>query len=785
MLGLTADLSPRARLGVRLAVAVVVGLYVGQAGQVLTGWGGSGATHVILARVQPVGLVVSAFVVLARAVLVRAERTAWALLGGGIVAWILGSATALLRASSTAAASSPSISDALWLAIYPLAYAALVLLARARTPRFPPSVWLDGVLGASAVAAFGGGLVLPRIVAAASGSPAAMATNLAYPLADLVLVGLVIGVFALSGWRAGPSWGLIGLGLVVLAAADTTYVASVATGTYDEGSLQHSTYSLAFGLLALAAWQPQRRATVRLEGWVVLLVPALFTLAALGLLVYDHAGDVDGAGILLAAATILLALARTALTFREVRALADSRRQALTDELTGLGNRRLLRRELQAAIAAARTEGGRLAVLLLDLDAFKELNDTLGHRAGDLLLAQVGPRLAAGVPPGALLTRLGGDEFALVLPGVDGAEAALAVARAVRAALEAPYELEGVSARIDGSVGVALFPDHGDDMDTLLQRADAAMYQAKQRRTGCALYAPERDAHGHEHLALVHELRTALERDELVLHFQPKAHARTGEVVGVEALVRWQHPTRGLLGPHHFLGLAEQAGLMPRMTVRILHAALEQAAAWRRAGHDLAVAVNVSTVNLLDAALPDVVATALAAAGVPASRLTLEITEDTLMADPERAAAVLAELRALGVHVSLDDYGTGYSSLAYLRDLAADELKIDRSFVSGIAQDEALALIVRSTIDLAHGLGLRVVAEGIEDAGTWDALAALGCDIVQGYHLARPAPAAEIGAWLAARPRGVRRDAIGEATLGAPARPAAPPAAARVTGVAR
>ena len=334
------------------------------------------------------------------------------------------------------------------------------------------------------------------------------------------------------------------------------------------------------------------------------------------------------------------------------------------------------------------------------------------------------------------------------LPRVNDAGAALAVAEKVRRTLRDPFVLEGIALDVDASVGVALYPDHGYDVETLLQRADVAMYLAKQDHSGCELYSAERDEYSPARLALVGELRRAIDCDELVLHYQPKADLRSGQVSGVEALVRWQHPERGLIGPDEFIPLAERTGLIRDLTHVVLDAALGQVRTWRAQGIDLSVSVNLSARDLLDLELPETVRSLLAQHEIAADRLELEITESVILADPMRARAVLSRLDAMGVQLAIDDFGIGYSSLAYLKRLPVSEIKIDRSFVLNMESDDNDGVIVRSTIDLGRNLGLRVVAEGVENEATWHKLGALNCDQAQGYFLSRPVPGDQIAAWL-------------------------------------
>jgi diguanylate cyclase (GGDEF)-like protein len=424
--------------------------------------------------------------------------------------------------------------------------------------------------------------------------------------------------------------------------------------------------------------------------------------------------------------------------------------QALHDALTNLPNRTLFHDRVGQALAIARREHIPVAVMIMDLDRFKEVNDTLGHASGDDLLMQAGLRLRAALRESDTVARLGGDEFGVLLPRVVDSAAATSVARKLRKALEEPFTIHGLALQIEASVGIALYPDHGDDVHSLLQRADVAMYVAKEQPGGCEIYAKDRDDYSPDRLTMLTELRRAIDQGELVLHYQPKAELRSGEVKGVEALVRWSHPVRGLIPPDDFIPLAQKTGVIVPLTFFVLNEAIRQCRTWQLEGVDLSVGVNLSARNLLDVHLPDTVGELLGRWEVPPSLLELEITESTILADPIRAMHVLSRLSGMGVRLAIDDFGTGYSSLAYLKRLPVDELKIDKSFVQGMEENENDAVIVRSTIDLGRNLGLRVVAEGVETAEAWSRLVALGCDVAQGYYLSRPVPAAELAAWLRA-----------------------------------
>jgi diguanylate cyclase (GGDEF)-like protein len=441
--------------------------------------------------------------------------------------------------------------------------------------------------------------------------------------------------------------------------------------------------------------------------------------------------------------------------------IGQLRHEALHDALTGLPNRTHLQRALGAAldaVAAGRAPGA--AVMILDIDEFKAVNDTLGHQYGDQLLVEVGARLTATVGDAGTVARLGGDEFAVLLAGTAREDDVLHVGRRILRALEQPVALDTLEVEVGASLGIALAPAHATDTAELLKRADLAMYDAKSATRSLRLYEPELDTNDPRRLTLVSELRAALHTGAIEVHVQPQARLADDAVVAVEALVRWQHPEFGWVPPDEFIPIAERSGLIGPLTTRVLDAALGAAARWRAAGHDLGVAVNLSARSLHDADLVEEVARLLRRHGVPAARLTLEVTEGSVMADPTRAIAVLHQLRDLGVRLSVDDFGTGYSSLSYLKRLPVHEVKVDRSFVATLAEGGEDVAIVRAIIDLGRHLGLDVVAEGVEDAASWELLSSMRCDLVQGWHLARPMPTAELLAWVSAREAGPARGGL-------------------------
>ncbi|MDO0925603.1 bifunctional diguanylate cyclase/phosphodiesterase [Streptomyces sp. TG1A-8] len=588
---------------------------------------------------------------------------------------------------------------------------------------------------------------------------------------------LTLAVLLLYGWMPA---GMVSLTVVVL-------VGTARRHRRRQGVLHGAVEILGIGAgaLVLGAFGrvPSVEAPWRPAGWSpatvpeVVLAAAVYLTVARGLLWYLHAprgealAAVARAALvrqgLVAVATLgiaplvcvvadaeplllpLFAIPLIALdsTLWMARARAE---EQLRDPLTGLPNRQWLLERIWTALDDADRIDARTALVLIDLDRFRSVNDTLGHLAGDRLLLQIADRLRLALPPAAEAARLGGDEFAVLLPVADSTTSATRIARGLVAALGPPLDLDGLTLVLEASAGVAVFPDHALDAEGLLRRADVAMYQAKRDRTGVEVYESKRDSNTPDRLGLLGDLRRALDAHEVQLHYQPKVRF-DGQVAGLEALVRWVHPERGKVPPDEFIAIAESSGLMPHLTEYVLETALGQVARWRAQGLRVPVAVNVSPRDVHTPGFAGSVAARLARHGVPAGALQLEITEHVLLEDPQRAADALAALTGHGVKMSLDDFGTGYSSLVHLRRLPVSELKIDRSFVARLAVDHEDAEIVRCTIDLAHSLGLLVVAEGVEDDETWERLRDLGCDAVQGWLVAAAMPPQEMTAWLRAR----------------------------------
>lgn len=696
----------------------------------------------------------AAALVAARALTLRQDRGAWLLMAGGLGCYAAGTVYWVAVLVELDPPPYPSISDLMWLAYYPFAYAAVLRLLRARRSSFNAPTWLDGLIASACAAAFASVVFLTGFSGASGGPVTSVVVSLAYPVADIVLAGLLLGAWALSGWRTEAVWLLLLAGMGINTVANGIHTFETTRGIYIPGGWTDALWTVALAVIVAAAWQSPERLSVRppARALVGVALPAGLACASMGLLLYGSWGDpvVPRTSTLLAAAAITAAIVRMLLTLRTVEALADARKQARTDELTELPNRRLFQETLDDELRR-RGPDEPMAIAIVDLDRFKEINDSFGHHLGDQLIQMVATRLGEAFGDSGLLARLGGDEFGLILPGA-GVDDARTTASMLLTALRHPFDLEQVSLHIDASIGLSVYPEHGTDRSTLMRHADNAMYTAKSEHSGLSVACQGADDDsGRRRLTTLEEFRAGLDNDELALHYQPQIDLATGAVCGVEALVRWNHPTRGLLYPDGFLSLAEHAGLMGRLTTQVLEKALVQCREWRAAGLELTVAVNLSASNLHDPALADFVADALARHDVPSQALHLEVTEEVLMRDAARATQTLAELRAMGIRLAVDDYGTGYSSLAYLHALPVDDLKLDRAFVAHCDTDPRSAAIVKSTVELAHNLDMRLIAEGVENEAVLDRLREWDCDLVQGYHLSRPQPPDRLTPWIRER----------------------------------
>lgn len=688
----------------------------------------------------------------ARLAMHRQDRLAWLLLAVATACWTAGDILYDSVVANMDPLPWPSIADAFYLVLYPCIFVALILLLWRRIGRAPPSVWIDALLVVLGVAAFAWIAVADLLSGDAAGSPAAILTNAAYPIGDFLTLSVLVGIMAVQGWPRDRMWWLLAGGCALMAISDSSYLLRVAADDYQPGSWLDLGWPTSMGLIAFAAWADPTRSGRKPSARHAVLAPIVVMTAAFGLLLYGDRNLLPTWSIVFAAGAILVGAARALQVFRQVSKLAGVRENALTDMLTGLGNRRLLNSRLDAALEARQFDQ-RVALVLFNVDGFRDVNDSFGHAAGDALLREVAARLRGRMRPDDTLARLGGDEFAVLLGAQTEQDDVDVYLRAVEWQLAQPFFIVDLQTDVAVRAGIAVCPDHAESREDLLRCADAALARAKALHGGFVFFDPGIDGGERNQLRTTQELREALKRRELLCHFQPKLDLRDGLVHSVEALVRWEHPKLGLLYPDSFLPLAEHAGLMRPLTDAILDIGLAQAAAWRRMGLEISVAVNLSMTNLLDLGLPDTVERLLGRHALPPDALVLEVTETIVMADPERAQVVVTKLHELGIALSVDDYGTGYSSLGQLRDLAAQEIKLDRAFVTGLSDRPELHSIVRSTVALAHDLGIQMVAEGIESATDLREVRRLGCDLAQGYYIRRPANAGEITQWLLKRRR--------------------------------
>ncbi|WP_432536280.1 putative bifunctional diguanylate cyclase/phosphodiesterase [Kineococcus arenarius] len=729
----------------------------------------------LVALAQTVLAVVAVGALVLRAVRVRAERAVWVLFATGASLPAVANA-ALLWSSRGAPAVRFRAADAHpvlalgALASYLLLYAAQVRWLRERQQHPVPGAWVTALFTVLTCATISAATLAPWLGQRAGFGTAAANAVAGRPLLDLLLVVAAVVHGVQVGWRRDRR-------LAWTVAAFTSLLASdVVRVVRDGGALQAPAVQGgidAFALVSLlvsavVAWLPpvlwEEKVVTRRP---VLVSPAIALAAATGVLLWDRHLALPPVAVHLAGIVLVGVAVNLVVVARQVMDLADRHRLALTDPLTGLGTPRTLLQHLEAAGGGGQQ---RLAVLVVDLHRFQDVNEHFGHDHGNDLLRQVATRLLRHAPAGAVVVRMGGDDFCLLLPG-SGEQEAREQAEAVRAVLTAPFTLAGHPVHVGSHLGIATWPftqpvrtatDDGAagawasrEWVELMRRAGVAVHTARGREGRVAVYDCAADRADRDRLRLAQELRVGIDAGELTVHYQPQVDLRTGAVVGMEALVRWQHPHRGLLAPAAFLEVAEDHGLMEQLTTAVLHQAVREAAGWHAAGHRLRIAVNLAAGSLVGPVLRPLVDDALTGTGLDPEALVLEITETTLMLDPQRSRATIEELIGLGVAVSIDDYGTGYSSLAYLQDLPAVELKLDRSFTSRLGSDPRTAAIIASTADLAHSLGLRLLVEGVEDATTLERLKAFGVDETQGYHHARPMPAHEVIGWLERRGAGV------------------------------
>ena len=736
--GTTPRLATVQRIVAPLSWAVVV------AGLVLNGvsqLAGSSHTPTILLGTLSVFFPLLLVRLVLVAVLQPARRRAVVVLLAAIACWSLGS---LWINSSLGGTTNEFPADGEWLFMLSyLGWAGYLLLDVDRRQSKPARAWLDIVIICGGTACLASLLLVSpvRAMSHLDGIPLLLA--LIYPIADLTLALLVLGQSLLqTRMDRTKSW-MIGTAFVLLACADSGFALRGSASTYDFGNFSYALWGGAFLLIVSATCRPSQnviRAVPRSVGSPVLVGAGVLALATLAV-----RPDNTLATYMLPPAVLTLSAvaARMALALRDANRATEAFALSQTDDLTKLPNRRAVRSWLSGGLAARRP----MALMLLDLDGFKEINDSLGHRAGDTVLTMVAVRIREAVDPWVRVARLGGDEFAIIVDSTDEIEL-METARKVLAELAQPLLVEGIEISAAASIGVTVAPAGTVDGSEVLRRADVAMYQAKNSGLGAALYDAELDEFSRSRLQLAEELRKGLSDGQIEVWYQPQLDAATMQVAGLEALVRWRHPTQGVISPVSFLPAARRAGLMARLSEVVARQAVRDLMARREAGIDVRVAINCAPPELLGPTFLPMLYAMLAAEDVPVDQLVLEVTEDSFLADPQHTREVLLELRSHGVQVAIDDYGTGFSSLAYLRNLPVQELKIDRALIGNVADDARSRMIVASTIQLAHALEMRIVAEGVENAADLAELVAMGIDAVQGYHLARPMPSGELNRWV-------------------------------------
>lgn len=677
-------------------------------------------------------------------------RAAWGAMAIGIGLNTIANFVYLFHDQHLSPTSSPTSSDIAYL-LSDLAFiAGVAMMTQASFGRGLLSLRLDGVVAGLATAAAAAMLWFEPLLTV-SGHPWQVVIKLADPACDLVLLMLIVAGLAPRRYRLTWSTGLLVLGVLWFVVGDAMYLNQTASHAYVEGRPVSGTWVIALFIMGIAAWGredrrtlPRRNASMAPPGFA--LVPIVFGFVSLAVLAAALARHNASAASNLALGALGAVIIRMALTLRELRRGAENFRDARTDQLTALQNRRAFLEDAETKLQTAR-HPERVGVLLVDLDGFKEINDSLGHHCGDELLRIVARRFERKIAHRGSVARLGGDEFASTCV-VDSSQELVVVAQELAESLFDPISLDGVTVRVGASIGVAFAPDHGETHSALLRSADVAMYEAKRSRSIVCVYHADHDLNSRERLELIDDLRTAIATRSLTLHFQPTLNLHTETIVGVEALVRWHNPKHGLLQPDSFVPLAERVGLIPQLTRAVLEMAIAQAALLEEIGHPLQMSVNISRYDLVDEELPAFIDDLLERYEVPHNRLTLEVTESCIGADPDRAKRSIDELRERGIRISIDDFGVGYSSMSQLLQLPIDELKIDKSFVLALEDDDRARAIISSTVELARALKLVVVAEGAEKSSNLNALAYLGVDIAQGFFIARPLTTDELTMFL-------------------------------------
>jgi diguanylate cyclase (GGDEF)-like protein len=669
------------------------------------------------------------------------RRTALLLLLGAVATWSLGSIS-VNAARMDAQAHFPAPGEWLFLVSY-LGMAGYLLRDVDRRQPRPARGWLDIAVICGGTACLASLLLVTPIRLASGQEGISLLLALVYPLADIILAVVVLGQSLLLTRSDRRKSLMLGTAFILLACADSGFALQVSARTYDFGNLNNVLWGGAFALLVAAACRPEQsaiRAVPKVAGTTILVSAGIVALAVLTIRPDDTLAYYTLPPALL---TMGVVAARMALALRDATRANEAFALSQTDDLTKLPNRRAVRTWLAEGLADRKP----LALMLLDLDGFKEINDSLGHRAGDTVLRFVAVRMREAADQHVRVARLGGDEFAIILDITDEIEL-MERAQGVLRELAKPMIVDEIEICSSGSIGVTVALADDQDGSEILRRADVAMYQAKNSGQGAALYDVQLDEFSRSRLQLAEELRKGIADGQIEVWYQPQVDAVTMQVCGLEALVRWRHPTQGLISPVSFLPAARRAGLMGQLSEFVAKQAVQDLRARLQAGIDLRVAINCAPPELLGPSFLPQFYASIIEWKVPADRLVLEVTEDSFLADPQHTLDVLLGLRSNGVQVSIDDYGTGFSSLTYLRNLPVQELKIDRSLIRNVATDDRSRMIVASTIQLAHALDMRIVAEGVENAADLAALVGMGIDTVQGYHLARPMPSSQINDWL-------------------------------------
>ncbi|MCW2839302.1 MAG: hypothetical protein JWR55_785 [Aeromicrobium sp.] len=718
-------------------IVMGVGLVVNQVAQSVTGQ----KSPSILLTVLPIFFSLLLLRLALAAYLHPSRRTTLLVLLAAIASWALGSGV-VNAARDEGVTQFPAPGEWLFLISY-LGMVGYLLGDVDRRQQRPARGWLDIVIICGGTACLASLLLVAPIRLASHQEGVSLLLALIYPLADMMLAVVVLGqgLMQVRIDRA-KSW-MIGAGFVLLACADSGFALQASASTYDFGNLSYALWGGGFSLLVAAAVRPQQsmiKSIPRTVGTPVLVGAGLIALAALTIRPDDTLAYYTLPPAVLTMGSVA---GRMALALRDANRANDAFALSHTDDLTKLPNRRAVRTWLSDGL----TDRAPMSLMLLDLDGFKEVNDSLGHRAGDTVLTLVGVRMREAVDPQARVARLGGDEFAIILETTDEIEL-METAHEVLRELAKPIMVDGIEISPSGSIGVTVALASDADGGEVLRRADVAMYQAKNSGLGAALYDSQLDEFSRSRLQLAEELRRGITDGQIEVWYQPQFDAATMQVCGLEALVRWRHPTQGVISPVSFLPAARRAGLMGRLSDLVAQQAIKDLAARHAEGLELRVAINCAPPELLGPTFLPHLYEAMSETDVPTDQLVLEVTEDSFLADPQYTRDILLELRSHGVQIAIDDYGTGFSSLNYLRNLPVQELKIDRVLIANVAGDDRSRMIVASTIQLAHALDMRIVAEGVENSADLAALVAMGIDSVQGYHLARPMPPSQINRWV-------------------------------------